>query len=105
MQSGTASTFQSLEFHTPRSLVRAAAAMLRSALLGRFTILSDIVATDRLNARGRFVVKYLFFSPQYHQRVTLTTFTNETRPIPSLRAPSLDGSRLFPAAGWLEREV
>lgn len=60
--------------------------------------LADIVAVDRLTARGRFAVKYLLLSHPYNTRLTVTVFANELLTIPSART-------IFPSAGWLEREV
>jgi NADH:ubiquinone oxidoreductase subunit C len=67
--------------------------------------LIDIAVVDRIRSRSRFTVNYLLLSTRLNQRVQLRTFAGETTVLPSLAAPFMRATSIFPAANWLEREV
>jgi NADH:ubiquinone oxidoreductase subunit C len=94
-----------LQLLTTPDALRALTLILKSSSLTQASLLSDIVVTDRLDAAGRFSVKYLFLSLQYNQRWIVEVFARETTIIPSLAAPFALGQRIFSGAGWLEREA
>jgi NADH:ubiquinone oxidoreductase subunit C len=92
-------------FRTSLSSVRALSFFLRGSTHLQFRSLIDIAVVDRLRARARFSVNYLFFSVATNQRAVMQVFANETSTIPSLCVPFANGQRVFASANWLEREA
>ena len=60
--------------------------------------LMEIAAADYPERSERFEVNYHFLSLTENHRIRLKVSTDEAKPVPSL-------TRLWPVAGWLEREV
>src|SRR4051812_26642768 len=72
---------------------------LRDARDCGFDYLSDLTATDwPPRAEGRFDVIYLLYSTRHRHRVRVKVKVAENQPLPSVTG-------IWPAAGWLEREV
>jgi hypothetical protein len=69
------------------------------------TDVTGIAVVDRIRSRSRFTINYLLLSTRLNQRVQLRTFAGETTVLPSLAAPFMRATSIFPAANWLEREV
>jgi len=64
----------------------------------RFTLLVDITAVDWPQREKRFDVVYLFLSLASNRRIRVKVQVAENASVPS-------AVRLFPAAGWAERET
>ena len=89
----------SLIIRTTPSRLRVLAAFVAKSTTIRASTLVDIAVTDRLGARGRFSVKYLFLSSLYNNRVTLEIYVDETTAVPSLASPFFNCKRIFASAG------
>lgn len=92
-------------FFTDASKMPFFAFFIRNASFFQGMTLVDIVCSDKPNYLGRFSLKYIFFSICYNSRVQLNTFTTSLLQVPSISSTFLKYYFLFPAAGWLEREV
>jgi NADH-quinone oxidoreductase subunit C len=64
----------------------------------RFKLLMDICGVDYPEREQRFEVVYHLLSLHHNQRVRLKLETDEETPVPS-------ATRVYPAAGWFEREA
>jgi NADH dehydrogenase (ubiquinone) Fe-S protein 3 len=64
----------------------------------RFRVLIDICGVDYPSRKDRFEVVYNLLSIQYNSRLRVHTRVDEITPICSV-------VKIFPAAGWWEREV
>ena len=95
----------SVTLRTSPARLRALAAFIAKSTVVRATTLVDIAVTDRLGAKGRFSVKYLFLSALYNNRVIVEIYVDETTTVPSLASSFFNRMRIFASAGWLEREV
>lgn len=80
----------------PRERLTAA---LQAARAGGFSLLIDLTAVDRYPASPRFEVVYLLTSPPAPSRIRFKVRVEEgDAVVPTATA-------IWPAAGWLEREV
>jgi NADH:ubiquinone oxidoreductase subunit C len=98
------STTRSIRCCTPLRL-RTLALILSKHSTNLVKTLIDIAVVDRIRSRSRFTINYLLLSTRLNQRVQLRTFAGETTVLPSLAAPFMRATSIFPAANWLEREV
>jgi NADH/F420H2 dehydrogenase subunit C len=64
----------------------------------QFKQLSEITAVDFPNREKRFEVVYMLLSIRFNMRIKIKIHINELASVPSV-------SKLFPSAGWSEREV
>ncbi len=64
----------------------------------QFTQLMDVCGVDYPNRDKRFDVVYNLLAVRLNQRVRVKVQTDEATPVPS-------ATKLFPTAGWFEREV
>jgi NADH-quinone oxidoreductase subunit C len=64
----------------------------------QFTQLMDVCGVDYPNREKRFDVVYNLLAVRLNQRVRVKVQTDEATPVPS-------ATKLFPTAGWFEREV
>ena len=95
----------SVALRTSPTRLRTLAAFIAKSTVVRATTLVDIAVTDRLGAKGRFSIKYLFLSALYNNRVIVEIYVDETTTVPSLASSFFNRTRIFASAGWLEREV
>jgi NADH-quinone oxidoreductase subunit C len=82
----------------PASRLLEVAAHLRDAPGGRFDFCSDVTATDWPPRAQRFDLIYILYSTRLRHRVRV-----KVRVADGAAAPSVSG--IWPAAGWLEREI
>ncbi|MBZ5558888.1 MAG: NADH-quinone oxidoreductase subunit C [Acidobacteriia bacterium] len=83
----------------PAALILQVAQHLRDAADAAFDFCSDVTATDwPPRAEGRFDVVYCLYSTRHRHRVRLKVILGEQQPLASVTG-------VWPAAGWLEREV
>ncbi len=83
---------------TTRERLPEIAAWLRDADGAKFDFCSDVTATDWPARAERFDLVYNLYSTTLRHRVRVKTRTTDGEPVPSVTG-------VWPAAGWLEREV
>jgi NADH:ubiquinone oxidoreductase subunit C len=86
-------------FVTVPSRLRALAVLLRNLSTYSASTLIDIVVLDKIDARGRFAVKYLFLSTHNSQRFSILFHVDEVTAVPSLAAPFFNNLKIFASAG------
>lgn len=71
---------------------------LKNSACSRFTVLSDIVASDHPERNNRFSLVYNLLSVKYGSRLFVNVALEEGAAVPSI-------SNIYPAGNWMEREI
>ena len=87
-----------IEIKTTPTNLRAVLFCLKTHSLCKYEQLVDMICSDSPGKKLRFSIAYVLYSLKYNSYITIIVQTNEVWPLPSI-------TRIFSAAGWLEREV